>query len=81
MAERPPICSICKRNEVRAGGFYLNVNRQFKLNRIDLALAGQQYDDEKFTTHICGKECLTKYINAQVDLMFAAVSLGKRSVA
>jgi hypothetical protein len=49
------------------GGYYVNVSQLFKYMAATVVEAGEQYEEENFERHLCGKACLMQCLNAEVD--------------
>jgi len=54
---RPYLCSVCKKHDVKDGGYHANVSHLYKMITLVAVMHGKQYDEEHFEHHICGRAC------------------------
>jgi hypothetical protein len=67
MSPRPFLCSICKKHDVVEGGYHVNSKPLYKLAALTIVEHGEQYDEQHFEQHVCGRECLMKLMNVEMD--------------
>ena len=78
---RPHLCTQCGKHDVTTGGYHLNVSHLYRMMAVTIVEHGEQYDEDKFESHVCGRDCLMKRLNTETDeLAVTAISAVTRKV-